>query len=312
MLYSSFRPLYLCTFAFVRVARTSKAMQTTAIRTVANSLPENGVILLTFLISKRYIPYTDLRKQCFWRIAGSQSLENDVFGVLRGRKASKTMFLTRRGVAKSKKRCFWRFARSQSLKNDVFGVLQGRKALKTMFLILYPSPFGDFLKQRQNSDRIFGKKRLSAGSDVKRGRNAPFPGGSEAKRGRVVQFPGGFDATRGRNASSPGGFGTKRGRVAPFPSGSDAARGRNTPEPGGDAVWLSIPNAMRVINPRVSTCGFMSSCDILGLCDPAKCFHAAFLHFARSQSPKMRHFHAFRGRKTFSCDILAFCGVAKP
>ena len=181
-----------------------------------------------------------------------------------------------------------------------------------MFLILYPSPFGDFLKQRQNSDRIFGKKRLSAGFDVKRGRNAPFPGGSEAKRGRVVQFPGGFDATRGRNASSPGGFGTKRGRVAPFPSGSDAARGRNTPEPGGDAVWLSIPNAMRVINPRVSTCGFMSSCDILGLCDPAKCFHAAFLHFARSQSPKMRHFHAFRGRKTFSCDILAFCGVAKP
>ena len=114
-------------------------------------------------------------------------------------------------------------------------------------------------------------------------------GGSDIKRGRVVQFPGGFDATRGRNALSPGGFGTKRGRVAPFPSGSDAARGRNTPEPGGDAVWLSIPNAMRIINPWVSTCGFMSSCDILGLCDPAKCFHAAFLHFARSQSPKMRH-----------------------
>lgn len=89
-------------------------------------------------------------------------------------------------------------------------------------------------------------------------------------------------------------------------------RGRNTPEPGGDAVWLSFPNAMRIINPWISTCGFMSSCDILGLCDPAKCFHAAFLHFARSQSPKMRHFHAFRGRKTFSCDILAFCGVAKP
>lgn len=38
-------------------------MQTTAIRTVANSLPENGVILLTFLISKRYIPYTDLQKK---------------------------------------------------------------------------------------------------------------------------------------------------------------------------------------------------------------------------------------------------------
>ena len=37
-------------------------MQTTAIRTVANSLPENEVILLTLLISKRYIPYTDLHK----------------------------------------------------------------------------------------------------------------------------------------------------------------------------------------------------------------------------------------------------------
>ena len=38
-------------------------MQTTAIRTVANSLPENEVILLTLLISKRYIPYTDLQKK---------------------------------------------------------------------------------------------------------------------------------------------------------------------------------------------------------------------------------------------------------
>ena len=37
-------------------------MQTTAIRTVANSLPQNEVILLTLLISKRYIPYTDLIK----------------------------------------------------------------------------------------------------------------------------------------------------------------------------------------------------------------------------------------------------------
>lgn len=37
-------------------------MQTTAIRTVANSLPENEVILLTLLIAKRNIPYTDLRK----------------------------------------------------------------------------------------------------------------------------------------------------------------------------------------------------------------------------------------------------------
>lgn len=38
-------------------------MQTTAIGTVANSLPENEAILLTLLISKRYIPYTDLRKK---------------------------------------------------------------------------------------------------------------------------------------------------------------------------------------------------------------------------------------------------------
>ena len=37
-------------------------MQTTAIKTVANSLPENEVILLTLLISGRYIPYTELRK----------------------------------------------------------------------------------------------------------------------------------------------------------------------------------------------------------------------------------------------------------
>ena len=37
-------------------------MQTTAIRTVANSLPPNEVILLTPLISRRYIPYTDLQK----------------------------------------------------------------------------------------------------------------------------------------------------------------------------------------------------------------------------------------------------------
>ncbi len=37
-------------------------MQTTAIGTVAKSLPKNEVILLTLLISKRYIPYTDLRK----------------------------------------------------------------------------------------------------------------------------------------------------------------------------------------------------------------------------------------------------------
>ena len=38
-------------------------MQTTAIRTVAKSLPQNKVILLTCLISNSYIPYTDLHKK---------------------------------------------------------------------------------------------------------------------------------------------------------------------------------------------------------------------------------------------------------
>ena len=49
-------------FCIRKSYQTSKAMQTTAIRTVANSLPENKVILLTLLISSRYIPYTDLAK----------------------------------------------------------------------------------------------------------------------------------------------------------------------------------------------------------------------------------------------------------
>ena len=40
-------------------------MQSTAIGTVAKSLPQNDVILLTLLISKRYIPYTDLRKKLY-------------------------------------------------------------------------------------------------------------------------------------------------------------------------------------------------------------------------------------------------------
>ena len=53
---------YFCIFASVRVSQTSKAMQTTAIGTVANSLPENEIILLTLLISKRYISYTELQK----------------------------------------------------------------------------------------------------------------------------------------------------------------------------------------------------------------------------------------------------------
>lgn len=37
-------------------------MQTTANRTVANSLSQNEVIFLTFLVSGKYIPYTDLHK----------------------------------------------------------------------------------------------------------------------------------------------------------------------------------------------------------------------------------------------------------
>ena len=40
-------------------------MQTTAIGTVANSLPENEAILLTILISDGYIPYTDLKNILF-------------------------------------------------------------------------------------------------------------------------------------------------------------------------------------------------------------------------------------------------------
>ena len=52
----------MANFVTIRVTKTSKAMQITAIRTVANSLPENEIILLTLLISMWYVPYTDLRK----------------------------------------------------------------------------------------------------------------------------------------------------------------------------------------------------------------------------------------------------------
>lgn len=41
-------------------------MQTTAMGTVANSLPKNEIILLTLLISDWYIPYTDLRKNPYF------------------------------------------------------------------------------------------------------------------------------------------------------------------------------------------------------------------------------------------------------
>ena len=39
-------------------------MQTTAIGTVANSLPENEVILLTLLILNGYILFAELRNMC--------------------------------------------------------------------------------------------------------------------------------------------------------------------------------------------------------------------------------------------------------
>ena len=104
---------------------------------------------------------------------GPQSFKNNVFGALRGRKVSKTMFLAFCGVAKSQKRCFWRFARSQSLKNDVFGVLQGRKALKTMFLILYPSPFGDF---PCNRGRVRIEKTIVGWFRRKARSQCPIPG----------------------------------------------------------------------------------------------------------------------------------------
>lgn len=43
-------------------------MQTTAMGTVANSLPKNEIILLTLLISDWYIPYTDLHKNQYAQI----------------------------------------------------------------------------------------------------------------------------------------------------------------------------------------------------------------------------------------------------
>lgn len=56
-------PVLFTIFASVRVTQASKAMQTAAIKTVVYSLPENKVILLTLLISMRYIPYADLLKK---------------------------------------------------------------------------------------------------------------------------------------------------------------------------------------------------------------------------------------------------------
>ncbi len=60
LFYYSFHPLIFVPLHYVRVTQISKAMQTTAIGTVAKSLPQNKVILLNRLISNNYIPYTDL------------------------------------------------------------------------------------------------------------------------------------------------------------------------------------------------------------------------------------------------------------
>ena len=52
-------------------------MQTTAIGTVAKSLPQNVPILLTLLIPKRYIPYTDLRKISRIALQNKERLNNN-------------------------------------------------------------------------------------------------------------------------------------------------------------------------------------------------------------------------------------------
>ncbi len=47
---------------FGKISLVVKTVKATVIGLVANSLPGNEVILLTLLISNRYIPYTDLPK----------------------------------------------------------------------------------------------------------------------------------------------------------------------------------------------------------------------------------------------------------
>ena len=63
-LFTSFL-IYLCIFAYTRVIQISKAMQTTAIRTVANSLPNNEIIFLTLLILRSYISDTILENKYY-------------------------------------------------------------------------------------------------------------------------------------------------------------------------------------------------------------------------------------------------------
>lgn len=62
MFYYLFHPLIFVPLHYIRVTPISKMMQTIVIWTVAKSLPKNKIILLMLLISKSYIPYTDLRK----------------------------------------------------------------------------------------------------------------------------------------------------------------------------------------------------------------------------------------------------------
>lgn len=47
---------------FGKISLAVKTVNATVIGMVANSLPGNEVILLTLLISNRYIPYTDLSR----------------------------------------------------------------------------------------------------------------------------------------------------------------------------------------------------------------------------------------------------------
>lgn len=70
-------------------------MQTTAIRTVANSLPQNEVILLTLLISKRYIPNTDLQKK-----AGTANIFRSSHTIFNAFLSLKLIFLTIKNLSK--------------------------------------------------------------------------------------------------------------------------------------------------------------------------------------------------------------------
>lgn len=73
-------------------------MQTTAIGTVAKSLPQNVVILLTLLIPKRYIPYTDLLKEFVaeskaWWAYLRFNKEFELIETLKGREGEKNVTL---------------------------------------------------------------------------------------------------------------------------------------------------------------------------------------------------------------------------